>query len=73
MGTVPALLMLAAVLLVTFGALLGYAWRGTENTAIWEQANRRRNAATMPPVRVVAASVIDGELVDEYALEGGPR
>ena len=72
MGTVPALLMLAAVLLVTFGVLLGYAWRGTENTASWEQANRQRNAA-MPPVRVVASSVIDGELVDEYALEGGAR
>jgi len=69
MGAVPALLMLAAVLLVTAGALLGYAWRGTENTEIREQARRRH---AMAPVRAVA-TVVDAELVDEYAIEGVAR
>ena len=69
MGTMPALLMLTAILLVTFGALLGYAWRGAENVAIREQAHRRH---AMAPVRAVA-TVVDAELVDEYAIEGVAR
>ena len=69
MGTVPALLMLAAVLLLTAGVMLGYAWRGTENVAIREQADRRHALA---PVRAVA-TVVDAELVDEYAIEGVAR
>ena len=66
MGTVPALLTLAAILLLTVGMVLGYAGRGAENRAIREQADRRR---AVTPVRAVA-TVIDAELVDEYAIEG---
>ena len=67
MGTVPALLTLAAILLLTVGMVLGYAGRGAENRAIREQADRRRDAVT--PVQAVA-TVIDAELVDEYVIEG---
>ena len=68
MGTVPALLTLAAILLLTVGMVLGYAGRGAENRAIREQAVRRR---AVTPVRAVA-TVIDAELVDEYVI-GGAR
>jgi len=67
MGTVPALLTLAAILLVTLGVVLGWGLRGEENAAIRKQADRRR--AAVMPVRAVA-TVIDAELVDGYAIEG---